>query len=438
MKKYILYIVFTGLSIASSMAQEVFVSEVIRVEKEGDMVNVDFTLDYSRLMLQSTEQYVVLPRLISKDKSHNVALPTVAIMGKNRHKFMLRRSFFKDETLRYFEKVVKYDKNRYTGRTYHYTTSVPYDEWMLGGKIYLENFLVKCADCIETRGEEFLANIAGEKIVEDTTKARVPKPDLVILFPVKAEKIQQINQSAYLNFMAGKTDLLVSYSNNQRELLKIYSSIDSLRNDTDYGITHVRLVGSCSMDGKYDLNAKLSRERTEVLRKLLIQKFDFMSDKITASSVVEDWAGLSAWINENSPSYAADVLAIINSIDDEDEREAAIMTRYPVAYKELREKVYPLLRRVDYEIQYTVVPFSVEEAREKVWTTPTKLSVYELYQVALSYGVDTAEYNQIALMAAKLYPDDKVALNNGVLVTYNTGDYGLMDKLLKRLNSLYK
>ena len=46
--------------------------------------------------------------------------------------------------------------------------------------------------------------------------------------------------------------------NNPVELAKIYSSIDSIREDNNYRIARIEIVGYSSPEGSYAANARLS------------------------------------------------------------------------------------------------------------------------------------------------------------------------------------
>ena len=50
--------------------------------------------------------------------------------------------------------------------------------------------------------------------------------------------------------------LLADYMNNPVELAKIYSSIDSIREDNNYRIARIEIVGYSSPEGSYAANAQ--------------------------------------------------------------------------------------------------------------------------------------------------------------------------------------
>ena len=64
---------------------------------------------------------------------------------------------------------------------------------------------------------------------------------------------------------------------------------------------------------------------------------------------------------------------------------------------------------------------------------PTRSNHNEMYQVAVSYGKGSDEYNRIIRMIAARFPGDRIANNNAAIVAWETGDYDAMRVYLKRL-----
>lgn len=428
---YLLFAVLSGLCVTGLHAQEVSITGFTAVKNEEALV-VSFDVDFGGLSLKSSSCYAMLPVLVSKDSTRNKRLPSIALMGKNRYEVHRRRADLKDMTMQFYSLAIKYRKN--TGDILrHYSTSIPFEEWMYGAGVSLHKELVACSDCTKDLGLVRLGSIEEKP---EPAAPRIERPGLFMTAPLQTEKKRMVRQDAYLNFQSAKTKVLSSYMNNSEELAKIYNSIDSILGDKEYRLNMIRLTGYASPEGGYSINAWLSEGRAMGLKRHLDFKYDLGPDKIKVASVPENWNGLVQWLKESSPSYADDVLEIIHSVSNEDQRELRIRQKFPTAYKELLAQAYPKLRKVEYQIDYAIIPFSVEEGRLKVWTAPARMSAYELYQVACSYGVGSTEYNQIIMMTAVLYPTDKAVINNAVLVAYDTQDYATMYKYLRQLEGM--
>lgn len=309
-----------------------------------------------------------------------------------------------------------------------YTETVPAQDWMSGARVEIFRELQGCAGCGEVLGNAPVADLPLFKEV-------VERPNLEIMVAQAEEKRRSFTRSAYLNFKVNQSALLADYMNNPAELAKIYSSIDSIRGDDNYRISRIRIVGYSSPEGSYDANARLSEQRAKALEQNLKRAYNLNDNMIACSSVPENWEGLAAWLREYRPSYMQKVLDIIEQTPDPDARDAKIKAiDSGKIYNALLQEVYPKLRLVEYTVSYTVVPFSVEQGREIIKTRPDKMNHSEMYQVAVSYGKGSDEYNKIIRLIADRFPNDKIANNNAAIVAWETGDYDAMKVYMERLN----
>ena len=113
------------------------------------------------------------------------------------------------------------------------------------------------------------------------------------------------------------------------------------------------------------------------------------------------WDSVRHWVAASDIRYRDEVLAIIDNYAP-DARDAKIRALDKGAtYNMLLHDVYPGLRRTDYTIDYTVLPFAVEEGKKVIRTNPQYLSLNELYQIALSYPQDSPEYEEVFMIALR-------------------------------------
>ena len=60
-------------------------------------------------------------------------------------------------------------------------------------------------------------------------------------------------------------------------------------------------------------------------------------------------------------------------------------------------------------MKYTIRNFSVEEAKELIYTDPKQLSLDEMFRVAQTYEPGSDQYNEVFEIAVRMYPDDPVS-----------------------------
>ena len=434
MKRICIYVALGVLGAFSAHAQEINIGQTVARKISDDKVEVSFSMDCSTLRLPSRRQMVITPLIISRSESDTLALPSVCIAGRNRYRMNKRKErlygkeYGKAPVAGEGQEMIRFNRKR--DMLLEYNETVPAQEWMSGARVEIFRELQGCAGCGEALGNAPVAELP-------LFKEEVERPNLQIMVAQAEEKRRSFTRSAYLNFKVNQSALLADYMNNPVELAKIYSSIDSIREDNNYRIARIEIVGYSSPEGSYAANARLSEQRAKALEQNLKHAYQLDDSMIDCRSVPENWEGLAAWLREYRPSYMQKVLDIIGQTPEPDARDAKIKAiDGGKIYNALLQEVYPKLRLVEYTVSYTVVPFSVEQGREIIKTRPDKMNHNEMYQVAVSYGKGSDEYNRIIRMIADRFPSDRIANNNAAIVAWEMGDYDAMQVYLKRLEGI--
>ena len=434
MKRICIYVALGVLGAFSAHAQEINIGQTVARKISDDKVEVSFSMDCSTLRLPSRRQMVITPLIISRSESDTLALPSVCIAGRNRYRMNKRKErlygkeYGKAPVAGEGQEMIRFNRKR--DMLLEYNETVPAQEWMSGARVEIFRELQGCAGCGEALGNAPVAELP-------LFKEEVERPNLQIMVAQAEEKRRSFTRSAYLNFKVNQSALLADYMNNPVELAKIYSSIDSIREDNNYRIARIEIVGYSSPEGSYAANARLSEQRAKALEQNLKHAYQLDDSMIDCRSVPENWEGLAAWLREYRPSYMQKVLDIIGQTPEPDARDAKIKAiDGGKIYNALLQEVYPKLRLVEYTVSYTVVPFSVEQGREIIKTRPDKMNHNEMYQVAVSYGKGSDEYNRIIRMIADRFPSDRIANNNAAIVAWEMGDYDAMWVYLKRLEGI--
>ena len=102
-------------------------------------------------------------------------------------------------------------------------------------------------------------------------------------------------------------------------------------------------------------------------------------------------------------------MALIDSGEESDAKEARLKAEHPDAYRRLLTDCYPALRCTRYRIDYVVRGFDVDEAKALIGTRPQNLSLQEMFLVAKTYEPGSEAFNRVFDVAVRLYPDDPVA-----------------------------
>ena len=72
------------------------------------------------------------------------------------------------------------------------------------------------------------------------------------------------------------------------------------------------------------------------------------------------------------------------------------------SYRVLLRDIYPALRHSDYAVRYTIRSFTVEEARELIYSDPRQLSLNEMFQVAQTMEPGSDAYREVFEIAVRM------------------------------------
>lgn len=230
------------------------------------------------------------------------------------------------------------------------------------------------------------------------------------------EKTRQLSGRAFLDFVVNKTDIRPTYRGNAAELAKVLQTIDVVRRDTFTTITHISIHGYASPESPYQHNAYLAQARAEAFAAYVQGLISLPKNLFTIKSTPEDWEGLSAALMDNGKWITDDVRAIVASDDDPDAKERQLKKMYPREWRWMLDSIFPALRHSDYEVSYTVRPFTVEEAARIIREKPQHLSLNEMFLVANTYEPGSQDYNDVFETAVRMYPNDATANLNAAVI----------------------
>ena len=145
--------------------------------------------------------------------------------------------------------------------------------------------------------------------------------------------------------------------------------------------------------------------------------YHFEQARFTVDFEPEDWAGLEKRVENSSLADKEELLAIIRADEpkDYDRREAKLKALNGGASYRV------LLRHSDYAVRYTIRSFTVEEARELIYSDPRQLSLNEMFQVAQTMEPGSDAYREVFEIAVRMYPEDPVSNLNAALTAIDAG-----------------
>jgi hypothetical protein len=393
----------------------------------GDSLVIDMDIDMSRMDLKTNHAQILTP--VVGSASEEIELPKVMIQGTARNKAFVRELELNDQAYEEFEHNLPYAIVKPKGKL-NYRFSIPYESWMSDAYLDVEEDLCGCGDRSKIARSRVFDGLTKDVIAEPAYRIR---PYLAYIQPeVEVIKKRQEIGNAYLDFPRGKNEILPNFGNNSIELAKIDKMIRTISTNRDITVQGVYMVGYASPESSVKFNTELSRARSESMMRYFMNNSSIPASLFETRTGGEDWDGLRRLLEDYPLSNKNEIFRIMNTIVDLDEREKAISkVGGGRPYKIIYEELYPKLRRVVCEINYTVKDFSLEEAKENLAIAPQLLSLNEMYIVANTYEVGSAEFLRVFEVAREEFPDDPVANLNGAAAALSKNNLRDAERFLK-------
>jgi len=406
------------------------IGEII-VNRQGELLVVRMEINASQLYLGRNEMVTITPFFISNsDQEVRRALQPVILGGSVRNRVLHRQTALgsrKNVGILNPFAIIQRENN--TPQVISYHTTIPYEEWMENASLVLHAGRNACAGC--DRGEDewpLLTQLLPQPPVYHLTYIE-PEPEPV--------KVRSERHSASFNYPFDRYELLRDYKNNATELNKVDKVIKEVQDNKDLTVTELTIEGYASPEGSFDYNRKLAQRRAFSFADYLSNRHNIERDRIKKiEGVGEDWTGLLAAVESSSLAGREEIIRIIREVTPPDARDIELVKiEGGATYHHLLNNLYPYLRRTEYMIAYNVRAFPVEEAKTILKSNPRLLSLNEMYLVAVTYPRESKEFKEVFDIAARLYPDDPIALINSAATDLEGGNFVAALERLERVKN---
>lgn len=367
------------------------------------------------------ELLIIEPTL--SGNSNSVALPQVWVSGSRKDQQYRRKVKFGAEMPEIYSAI----KTRSTvNESIAYSTTLPFEEWMDGASLKLTKSLVGCADCREALGTDQAGNVVIPVHIPYVVKPQVNRLEYV------TEKIdRKMEESPYLDFKIGSANIVSTFGDNSDEINKIANIIGKIENEAEIQLDQVHIRGYASPDGSYAVNERLAYQRAQSVKDYFLSKYKTPASRMKVESFSEDWDGLRTMVAASDFEQKEQILSIIDSNEKPDAKEQSLKTLGAV-YQTMFKEVFPKLRRVYCQVDFTVRDYTPEAAAALRKRDPETLSQRELFILAQSYEANSPERENIYDLILKLYPDDVVAIVNTSATMLESGKDELAKRCLDR------
>ena len=394
---------------------------VVHVDKAAGQVSLTIDLILDDLKVSSNDLIILTPRIAQPDGSYEQVLEPVYIVGGTRDRALSRQLYFGHRPDYYVAARPQSITRRQNGlpQTVRYSATIPYDKGMRGAVLSIDEWLTGCADC--DRGTATMA------LLTPFVKAEPYRPTYHTSYMVPvAEKIKNRadKYSATISFRVAKDNIDRGYKQNASVLDDVDSKVRSVIGNKDITLTGMTVEGWASPEGNAEYNKALSERRAKSFVDYLSRTHGIKRADMSVAGRGEDWAGVEKLIRESDLSYKADLQQIIDNYsgDARDPKVRALQGGAPFRELVSDAGLYAKVRRTDYAFRYTVRGFNLEEARERIKTSPKLLSLNEMYLVANSYPVGSEDFKEVFAIAEKYFPTEPAALTNAAAAELEGGN----------------
>lgn len=460
----------TGISSVDGQTYEGSVRvETSRMEVLTDSLYLDFDISIRSEVVSTGDRVLIIPRL--KGKTDSLRLPYIELSGRDKARMARRsRKLHPGESGEALAAYARLTVHPATDTLIRYRMQLPGAPWMEGARF---EFLQEWENAAGERRVSLYAvvcDIGGQgpavpywvtphpafllpgaddlrQDIDTETAKQVPV-DVSARTEAQARPQEKtpkryIRGEAFFDFPNGSSVFNSSYSRNRGELEKLSRAVRSVTDSLGGKITGIALKGCASIEGSYTLNDRLSHERTLAVRDWMRQNMGIRlpQEAIRAEWVAEDWDRLEQLLEARPhfPSRDA-MLHIIRGVDIFQGREKLLMELAGGApYRQMAKELFPLLRRVEFQIDYEVDADS-KQARARTQAVketpeaenPKIPTVRELLLVAQCYGEGTSRFGEMIKAAYRLHPSNPDANLNMAALLLQEGDTINVQEMLDR------
>ena len=231
---------------------------------------------------------------------------------------------------------------------------------------------------------------------------KTPKYRMIVL-----ERMVRDNTKVLVDFQQGKAVLDTAIGDNASELRRLRKCIDDVASRNEFDLDSLVIIASCSPEGPYKTNSRLSAARSETMRKYISDYVpDEWKDRMVTAELPENWPQLKKLVASDTlieTSVKEKILDLMQNIRDYDLLEKKISTLSQ--YRYLREKIYPKLRSVSFDFHLHRVGMVKDTVHTSELDTVYMSGLKALedldYKEAVRILRPYADYNAaLALMAA--------------------------------------
>lgn len=232
--------------------------------------------------------------------------------------------------------------------------------------------------------------------------------------PQVEKQLRDTQGEINLLFPIGKSDLDLSLGSNREELDKLNRQLDSLSSGRGTILQRFDITGTASPDGPYAVNQKLADRRMQSALNYIVSRLDSETRQnleVGSQAHVASWNDVAALLRADSLFDKAEAVEAVTRRFQSTDAQGRELRRSGF-YNLMLENYCPRLRRVEYQLQYSIFrQLTFDEIKELYAQDYHQLSRFEFYTLFQGEKNDSLRERQLR-QALEVYPSFTLAACN--------------------------
>lgn len=254
----------------------------------------------------------------------------------------------------------------------------------------------------------------GTLLEEGEEPYLTPRGADTIYIPTPEMELRNSVGTTKITFGINRSTIDLTNAENRSNIDHIQDVLREIYNNPDATLNAISMIGHASPDGTYVKNQELANLRTK-------QVMDVVSSILSPSqlkyidmkyeSIVEPWSDLIELTAKDNPSLSAKIAKIIEQTNDDYAKSQQLITALPEYRNLIRTKYLPMLRRVEYRIDYSVFRSLTIEEIKHMYIAGDTLSRHEFYTLVTEES-DPIQREEFKAKAIEIYPNFTIFVNH--------------------------
>ncbi len=207
------------------------------------------------------------------------------------------------------------------------------------------------------------------------------------LIPKPVPKLVSEVGTSNIKFVVGRSEIDAKDENNKREFEQIENKLQKILSNPYASMRGIAVTGYASPEGTFATNQSLAKNRTALIlntvsKSLTAEQRKFV--KLTSNSKVEPWSRVAEIADPINPELAAKVREITTKYNDNYDKSQYEIRRLPDYRTKIMTQYLPALRRVEYELDYSVFRNLTDKEIRAMYFNKDTLNRYEHWRLVES------------------------------------------------------